>query len=75
MSRSLMTEHMAYDPEDENENTSLAFPASAHLRGSALGIRPHHEHFHGAVLLHGQGQGEVAERIEGHGHLGALRAD
>lgn len=44
-----------------------------HLRGFGLRVCLYQEHLHGAVFLHGQRQSEVAERIEGHRHLGALR--
>lgn len=46
----------------------------AHLRGSGLRVRAHQEHLHCSILLHGERQREVAERIKGYRHLGALWA-
>lgn len=53
----------------------LAIPAViwAHLHGPGLGVCAHQEHLHGAVLLHGQWQREVAERVKGDRDHGALR--
>lgn len=46
----------------------------AHLRGSGLRVRTHQENLHCSILLHGERQREVAERIKGYRHLGALWA-
>lgn len=46
----------------------------AHLCGSGLRVRAHQENLHCSILLHGERQREVAERIKGYRHLGTLWA-
>lgn len=46
----------------------------AHLCGSGLRVRANQENLHCSILLHGERQREVAERIKGYRHLGALWA-
>lgn len=45
-----------------------------HLRGPRMRVGAHQEELHGAVLLHGQRQREVAEGVKGDRHLGAFWA-
>lgn len=47
----------------------------SYLHGSGLRVVADQEHFHGAIFLHGQWQGEVAERVKSDWHFGALWAD